>query len=312
MKQPPIFISISSNEAMRPRIESIKKAIANDERFAWAPMGGYQEPPFDLEFSTIENFQASDGPRNRTIWMHVELKDFTGDHHSDYLGSILDGHLWEQTQTAKELGQPFAVVVLGDDNDVAQAIAKAVFSRGFRGKEAADKIFEYSAMVEGFEANCIGEHIQVWRLKDNPYKRMLLRVRKILQGGDLTGFAPAPADGERRAVGLSILAGKGIGTTKAAAILEKFRIRLEPKGDHYLTDCAGIGEKLAKSIWSNGWIVIDSRNIIRPPKPKKARNSPKDRCETPEVQSPEKEGDRRTTGKRAGKAKAARIAEVLG
>lgn len=44
----------------------------------------------------------------------------------------------------------------------------------------------------------------------------------------------------------------------------------------------------------------------------KARNSPKDRGEGAVVQSPEKEGDRRKPGKRAGKAKAAKIAEVLG
>jgi hypothetical protein len=142
---------------------------------------------------------------------------------------------------------------------------------------------------------------------------MLLRVRKILEGGDLTGFAPAPADGERRAVGLSILAGKGIGTTKAAAILEKFQLILEPwTDDCYLTDCTGIGEKLARQLGDSKNIAVDCRHVLRPPKPKKARNSPKDRGECLEVQRPEKGADRRKAGKRAGKAKAAKTAEVLG
>ncbi len=41
----------------------------------------------------------------------------------------------------------------------------------------------------------------------------------------------------------------------------------------------------------------------------KARNSPKDRGEAPELQSPKEGTDRRKAGKRAGKAK---VAEVLG
>lgn len=44
----------------------------------------------------------------------------------------------------------------------------------------------------------------------------------------------------------------------------------------------------------------------------KARNSPVAEGKAPEAQRPEKEGDRRNPGKRAGKAKAAKIAEVLG
>jgi hypothetical protein len=100
---------------------------------------------------------------------------------------------------------------------------------------------------------------------------MLLRVRKILQGGDLTGFAPAPAEGERRAVGLSILAGRGIGPTKAGAILQKFQLVLEPyEDDCYLTDCDGIGEVLAMQLFNSHDILIDSMYVLRP-KPRKSR-----------------------------------------
>jgi ribosomal protein S13 len=96
---------------------------------------------------------------------------------------------------------------------------------------------------------------------------MLLRVRKILEGGDLTGFAPAPANGERQAVGLSILAGKGIGPAKARAILGKFWIELAPAtAENYLTDCDGIGRKLAMSIASQ--IHIGGDHAVRPKKQK--------------------------------------------
>jgi len=101
-------------------------------------------------------------------------------------------------------------------------------------------------MVEDFEANCIGMNIQIWRLKIDPWRRMLRCVQKILQGGDLTVFRPKPSVNERQAVGLSILCGKGLGPARASRILEKFDISLVPKEPGaYLDDCPGIGPKLA-------------------------------------------------------------------
>lgn len=272
MKPSPILVSLDTNEAMRPRAAKIEQAVEADDRFS---LGNPGDLPFDLQFI---------GGKSKTLsapLFNVELKDFSEDLGSDYLSSILNGHLWEQVLSARELGQPLAVVVLGDDNDVGAAIRRAASRQ--HGRMDPDKLMEYFRMVEGFEANCIALRVPVWRLKTDPWKRMLLRVRKILQGGDLTGFAPAPAEGERQSVGLSILAGKGIGTTKAAAILEKFQLILEPwTDDCYLTDCDGIGEKLARQLGDSKIIAVDCRHVLRPPKPKKS------------------------------KAKAARIAEVLG
>jgi hypothetical protein len=269
MTLPPILVSVSSNEVARPRFQKIQAAIEADERFAFAPMGGYQEPLFDLKFTLAEEW-IGDDPYVDFLDFHVELKDFSEDANSDYLSSILSGHLYEQVLAGRERGESFAIVVLGDDNDVGAAIRKAA-SRP-HGKMDPEKLMEYFQMVEGFEANCIGMNIPVWRLKTDPYKRMLLRVRKILQGGDLTGFAPTPAKGERAAVGLSILAGKGIGPTKARAILEKFRVSLVPRhNDNYLMDCAGIGEKLAMQIFHSKTLSVDSGNVCRPPKPRKRK-----------------------------------------
>lgn len=297
MKLPPIFVSLSSNEAMRPRAAKIEQAVEADDRFF---LGSPGELPFDLRFLLEQEcpqchgeplpeqpYSGSDpeyeGTMERPLCglclghhgivrktMHIELKDFSEDLGSDYLSSILNGHLWEQVLSARELGQPLAVVVLGDDNDVGAAIRKAASRQ--HGRMDPEKLMEYFRMVEGFEANCIALGVPVWRLKTDPWKRMLLRVRKILQGGDLTGFAPAPADGERQAVGLSILAGRGIGPTKAAAILEKFQLILEPWADDcYLTDCAGIGEKLAMQLFHSKTISVDCCHVCRPPKPKKSR-----------------------------------------
>ena len=234
-----IHASIDSNEAMRPRADLIRKAIETDRHFKEIPP---DEPiPFDLEFWTEDNIENA---------IHVELKDFTGDNHSDYLGSILSGHLWGQCLAAREIGEPFVIAVFGDDNDVGAAIRKAA-SRKHR--MDPKKLMQYYEMVEGFEANCIGLGIPVWRLKTDPWKRLLLRVRKLLEGGDLSGFCPKPADGERQTVGLSILAGRGVGPKMAANILERYNLCLVLKdgfcGD--LVDCEGIGPKRAETIRKN-------------------------------------------------------------
>jgi hypothetical protein len=203
--------------------------------------------------------------------LNVELKDFTGDHHSDYVASVIngDGRLYQQTLAGRESQDPLIIVVLGGDFEVSSSIAKTVFSRGFQGQEAEDKILEYAQMVEDFEANCEGCNIRVWRLKENPYGRMLLKVRKILEGGDLSCFRPCPADGERKSVGLSLIIGNGIGPARSGSILEKFNLTLEPKKpDVYLTDCNGIGSKLALSVQES---LNLPQEITTRPKVRKAR-----------------------------------------
>lgn len=251
-----IHVSIDSNEAMRPRAEAIRKAIASDPHFEEAP----GDTPFDLRFEQYEECPnlnkgidcepCSRGPCIKNGRLHVEIKDFGQNNGSDYLSSILSGHLWEQCLAAREIGGPFIIAVLGDDNDVGAAIRKAA-SRNHR--VDPKKLMQYFEMVEGFEANCLGLGIQVWRLKTDPWGRLLLRVRKILEGGDLSGFAPHPAPGERQAVALSILAGDGIGPAKAKNILELFDICLMVKDGCLaeLEDCDGIGPKLAKRIRQN-------------------------------------------------------------
>jgi hypothetical protein len=234
-----IHLTIDSNEAMRPRADLIREAVQKDEHFEEIPP--IEPLPFDLEFWAEDNI---------TNAIHVELKDFSDAGNSDYLSSILSGHLYEQVLAAREIGEPLIIAVLGDDNDVGAAIRKAA-SRKHR--MDPKKLMQYYEMVEGLEANCLGCGVQVWRLKTNPYGRILLRVRKILEGGDLSGFAPKPADGERQAVGLSILAGRGVGPKMAVNILERYNLCLILRDGYCgdLVDCEGIGPKRAETIRKN-------------------------------------------------------------
>jgi hypothetical protein len=231
----PIYVSLDTNEAHRSRAKKIKAAILKDGHFI---LNAPKKCPFDLCFLW----------QGKTV--SVELKDFTGagESQSDYVASIVNqsGHLYQQVLTGRELQDPLIIVVLGDDAEIVQAITNIVLNRGIRGQEAEDRITEYISMVEDFEANCIGMNIQIWRLKIDPWRRMLKSVQKVLQGGDLTVFRPKPAISERQAVGLSILCGKGLGPARANRILEKFDVSLTPKKPNtYLDDCPGIGPNLA-------------------------------------------------------------------
>ena len=239
-----IHLTIDFNESTRPRADLIREAVQKDEHFEEIPP--IEPLPFDLEFWAEDNI---------TNAIHVELKDFSDAGNSDYLSSILSGHLYEQVLAAREIGEPLIIAVLGDDHDIQEAIRKAAGHdhKGHRRGFDLKKFEQYYAMVDGFESNCIGCGIQVWHLGYNQFPRLLLRVRKILEGGNLVGFIPKPADGERLAVGLSILAGRGVGPKMAANILERYNLCLKPKDGHCgdLEDCEGIGPKRAETIRKN-------------------------------------------------------------
>ena len=245
-----IHVSIDSNEAMRPRADLIRKAISADPHFKEIPP--VEPMPFDLEF-------WSEGDITKAL--HIEIKDFGQNNGSDYLSSILSGHLWEQCQAAREIGEPFIIAVLGDDHDIQAAIRAAAGEgrkggNGKRGKPACfdvDKFAQYSALVDGFEANCEGCQIRVIKLGYNQYPRLLLRARKVLEGGDLSGFCPKPAEKERMEVGLSILAGRGVGPKMAANILKRYNLCLIRRDGYCgdLEDIPGIGPKRAETIKRN-------------------------------------------------------------
>lgn len=255
-KPSPILVSLDTDEAHRPRAARLRRAIQVDGHFL---LGKVRSLSHDMRFQ--HDNQA----------LNIEIKDFTGDHHSDYIASIInqEGHLYQQVLTGRELQDPLIIVVLGGDSEVSLSISETVFSRGLQGQEAENKIIEYTSMVEDFEANCEGCNIRVWRLQENPYGRMLLRVRKMLEGGDLSRFRPSPADGERKFVGLSLLIGNGIGPARSQSILEKFNLTLVPKKpDTYLSDCGGIGPKLTLVIQE---ALNLSQEITTRPKVRKAR-----------------------------------------
>lgn len=237
-----ISVFIAAGEG---RAEKIIAQIEKDKSQRFEFVGYSSEIPGDIQFVLGENV------------FNVELKDFTGkgDENSDLVGSILNGHLLlqtfklRQTPPPRRTPHPCAIVAMGDEKDLENAILKSVMSRGKRGDAATDLMIQYQNMVFDFEANCRGQNIGFWWLKKVPYKRLLSNVYHIMTEADLSGYAPKPLAGEEQSVGLSILAGDGIGKAKADSILEHFQISLLPRHpDVYLDDVPGIGPKLAQSV----------------------------------------------------------------
>ena len=107
MSQPyPILTSIDINEAHRQRAGCIKKAITSDKHFL---LGKVENLSHDMRFQL--NGQT----------LNVELKDFTGDCHSDYVASIINpqGRLYQQVLIGRELQDPLIIIVLGADPEVS-------------------------------------------------------------------------------------------------------------------------------------------------------------------------------------------------
>lgn len=257
VKTSPILANIDTDEAHRSRAGRLARAIASDGHFL---IGKVENLSHDIRFQWMGHT------------LNIELKDFSSDGQSDYVNSIInsEGRLYHQVLTARETEDPLVILVLGGDTQVASAIERSVFSRGFLGAEAEDKIIEYTHRVEVFEANCEGCNIRVWRMLDNPFGRLLQRVRKILQGGNFSAFRPLPAEGERKSAALSLLIGNGMGPARSEAILEKFNLILLPKGpDACLCDCKGIGPKLASAIQEA--LELPDEVVARPKSPKAGR-----------------------------------------
>lgn len=258
MNKEKILVELDSNEAGSSRAKSLALAVNEDPRFE---LVGFAELDVDVCFSLdvekttcIEDSIGCQAFVKSTVTksLQIEIKDFTGkkEDNSDYLNSILSGHLKDQVLAMRENQIPARVLVLGDDPDVLAAIQKVVTPR-YRGEEARRMISTYWNLIIDFEANSEALNIPVWYIRSSPWKRVLSRVDKLLSGPDRLLTRPAPAENDRQIAALAMLLGSGVGPAKAKAILEKFNLKLEAKedsNDEQLLSCPGIGPTLAARI----------------------------------------------------------------
>lgn len=220
----------NEEERKKHRITHLISVASEDPRF---DLEGFRSQDVDLEFS--------EGDRK----FLVELKLPT-----DYIASALGptGHLADQILTMREAGYPCMALVLGDDADVQAACLDALKTR-YRGQERAFQLASYLDRLIDFEANAGAMGVPVMRWKSQPWRRLLSMSHKILTGGDLYGYRPRPAEGEREVVAASCLF-KNIGPETWKKILVDYQVCIAPRNGYArpLEEIAGVGPKRAAMI----------------------------------------------------------------
>jgi hypothetical protein len=220
-----ISVAISPNERGSDRAKHLALAISEDNRFM---LPEFREIDLDVQFSL-----------NREIF-NAEFKEV-----SDYVTSALSpqGHLYMQLLAAREAGYRCGVVVFGGDNQVTEAIIDALKTR-YRGKELAFNIASYESRLIDFEANCEAIRCPVWRWQASPWKRLLSTSHKILMGGDLLGYRPRPAEGERE-IAAAAMCFKGMGPELMRVLLTDYQLCFAPRADYArpIEELPGFGKK---------------------------------------------------------------------
>ncbi|MCK9571335.1 hypothetical protein M0R72_20470 [Candidatus Pacearchaeota archaeon] len=241
-----IAVSISPNERGSDRAKHLALAISEDNRFM---MPEFKEIEVDVQFSLNRGWGEYGSPKvvfqEPIDYFNVELKEC-----SDYVQSALgkDGHLYQQVLTMREAGHRCSIAVLGGSNQITEAIIDALQTR-YKGKELAFNIASYESRLIDFEANCEAIRCPVWHWQTSPWKRLLSNAHKILMGGDLLGYRPRPAEGERELVAASGLL-KGIGPSVMSTILKEYQLGFVPRGDYAtpIEELPGIGKKRCAQI----------------------------------------------------------------
>jgi len=241
-----IAVSISPNERGSDRAKHLALAISEDNRFM---MPEFKEIEVDVQFSLNRGWGEYGPPKvvfqEPIDYFNVELKEC-----SDYVQSALgkDGHLYQQVLTMREAGHPAMILVLGDDTDVNMAVKDSLVTR-YRGKELAYELASYSSRLYDFEAQAYSLGIPVMRWKASPWKRLLSHAHKILMGGDLLGYRPRPAMGERELCAAATLF-KGIGPEIMKHVLSEYQLGFVPRGDYAtpIEELPGIGKKRCAQI----------------------------------------------------------------
>ncbi|MDD3906432.1 MAG: hypothetical protein PHS46_07940 [Candidatus Omnitrophica bacterium] len=234
------------------RAKKLALAVMDDPRFE--PLEVNAEIPLDVQFridcEKSVCFEDSIGCQafpttTVTKIFNAEFKEV-----SDYVASALapQGHLYMQLLAAREAGHPCIVVVLGGDNQVADACYQSLKTR-YHGDELKYELESYKKRLQDFEARCLANGCPVMRWQIDPFSRLLSTAHKVLCENTMLDYRPKPAEGERELVAACGLT-KGIGPETWRNILVEYQLGLFPRGDYAkpIEEMAGIGKKRAAQI----------------------------------------------------------------
>lgn len=215
------------------RAKKLALAINEDPRFV--PLEVDAEIPVDCQFS-ISEMQSwpidrdYEGkllcePEMVTKIFNCEFKEC-----ADYVVSALgrDGHLYMQHLAMSEAGYRSMIVVLGGDNQVADAIFQ-ILKTQYHGDELKYEMESYKKRLFDFEAKCFASGIPVMRWQLDPYQRLLSHAHKVLTDSSLMDYRPRPVEGERELCAASCLH-RGIGPELMRVLLAEYQLAFIPRG----------------------------------------------------------------------------------
>lgn len=234
-------LTISPNETNSPeRIKDLMRAI---ESFKGQIVYGGKDSEQPADICLL----------SQTKRIHVELKK-----PNDWVSSVLFGHLYEQVLTLREWGQPAIILILGDTADIYKAIKESASGRGLRGPDIAHVIASNHARCKSFRKRAFLNNIRVfWKGDDSgffdgddTFEDLLEFALDFFLEGDMIGFRPKPADGERDIAAASMLF-KGIGDESMTNLLKEYDIGFFPKhGARPIEEIPGFGKKRCDQIRS--------------------------------------------------------------
>ena len=204
-----IRVTIDSNEQGTERAKLLIAAIRKDKRFAF---GGYVElEGIDVLFEYDDQLFG------------VELKIAI-----DFVASILNGHLYEQVLTARELMLTSIILVLDDLEGIYKATKKAADGRHLRGDDLSHAIASNHMRCKSFRKRAFLNGVPTfWKGNDSgffdtedQYHDLLELVIDYFTDGQMIGFAKKPADDERQIV--CLCTAKGIGEKTGKALIKEY------------------------------------------------------------------------------------------
>lgn len=252
------------------REQDLRIALASDQRFEPLQIDPNNTVDLLFELHNISWEDTPDGlltvPRLNRHVLHIELK-----RPIDFVQSVLNGHLMDQTLSIRESGYNGCTVVLGTLDDIYEAIDKSnekrlidlpngkkkfkFLNRDDRSNANAStllrlKSFKKRSMLNGIPIFWRGDDSGFFD-SDDQWKDILELANDYLTDGDMLGFRMRPANNEREVVAASMLT-KGIGPETWRNILAEYQLQLLPRKDPAkpIEEIVGVGPKRAKVIGS--------------------------------------------------------------
>lgn len=236
------------------REQAMRSVMSHDTRFE--PLQISSGIPADLQFiGGMQEYEIMGEHICDYKVLHMELK-----RPDDFVQSVLNGHLYDQTLSIRESGYNGCTVILGDLGAILDAIKDASKLRSgkhLRGAELAQatssnymrcKSFRKRSFLNGVPVFWQGDDSGFFD-SDDQWKDILDLAADYLTDGDMLGFRQRPADNDREIAAASMLY-KGIGSDSMRVLLKEYTLAFVPR-DIYakpIEELPGWGKKRCQQI----------------------------------------------------------------